>query len=145
MCGVVGVLWNALWRAVINVVQRAKLPVPNITKEPWDVLKDLKEDDSLMVLPADKGRASVVMNTNAYHAKDVQPQWERTLPVPKQRPNRPLGQQVFREAASLEHLTEAVYNKIRPRHKQPLRIWGLPKIHKAHVPLRTTVSCVNTF
>ena len=43
------------------------------------------------------------------------------------------------------YLSEAVYNKIRPRHKQPPRIYGLPKIHKADVPLRPIVSCVNTF
>ena len=43
------------------------------------------------------------------------------------------------------YLSEAVYNKIRPRHKQPPRIYGLPKIHKANVPLRPIVSCVNTF
>ncbi|CAH3045255.1 unnamed protein product [Pocillopora meandrina] len=43
------------------------------------------------------------------------------------------------------YLSEAVYNKIRPRHKQPPRIYGLPKIHKAYVLLRPIVSCVNTF
>ena len=41
------------------------------------------------------------------------------------------------------HLTESVYNKIRPKHKQPPRIYGLPKIHKV-TPLRPIVSCVNT-
>jgi len=35
--------------------------------------------------------------------------------------------------------------QIRPRHKQPPRINGLPKIHKADTPLRPIVSCVNTF
>ena len=43
------------------------------------------------------------------------------------------------------HIPEAVYNKIRPRHKQPPRVYGLPKIHKANTPLRPIVSCVNTF
>ena len=28
-----------------------------------------KEDESIMVLPADKGRASIVMDTNTYHTK----------------------------------------------------------------------------
>ena len=41
--------------------------------------------------------------------------------------------------------SEAVYNKIRPRHEQPLRVYGLPKIHKANTLLRPIVSCVNTF
>ena len=36
-------------------------------------------------------------------------------------------------------------NMIRPRHKQPPRIYGLPQIHKANIPLRPIVSCVNTF
>ena len=43
------------------------------------------------------------------------------------------------------HLSESVYNKIRPKHKQPPRIYGQPKIHKPNVPLRPIVSCINTF
>ena len=38
-----------------------------------------------------------------------------------------------------------MYNKIRPKHKQPPRIYGLPKIHKSNIPLRPIVSCVKTF
>ena len=34
-----------------------------------DALKSLKEDESIMVLSADKGRASVVMDTDTYRAK----------------------------------------------------------------------------
>ena len=34
-----------------------------------DALKSQKEDESIMVLPADKGRASVVMDTDTYRAK----------------------------------------------------------------------------
>ena len=34
-----------------------------------DALKSLKEDESIMVLPADKGRASVVMDTDSHRAK----------------------------------------------------------------------------
>lgn len=36
-------------------------------------------------------------------------------------------------------------DKIRPKQKQPPRIYGVPKIHKTNVPLRPKVSCVNTF
>ena len=42
-------------------------------------------------------------------------------------------------------MSETAYNKIRPRHKQPPRIYGLLKIHKADTPLRPIVLCVNTF
>ena len=42
-------------------------------------------------------------------------------------------------------LSEAIYKKIRPYHKQPPRISVLLKIHKTDVPLRPIVSCINTF
>ena len=52
-----------------GILQQAEPPEPNITKEMRDALKSLKEDESIMVLPADKGRASVVMDTDAYRAE----------------------------------------------------------------------------
>ena len=55
-------------RAVNSILQQADPPEPNITKI-WDALKNLKEDESIIVLPMDKGRASVVMDTNTYRAK----------------------------------------------------------------------------
>ena len=53
-------------RAVNGIVQQAEPPEPNITKEMRDALKSLKQEDSIMFLPADKGRASVVMDTDIY-------------------------------------------------------------------------------
>ena len=53
-------------RAVNGILQQAEPPEPNIMKEMRDVLKSLKEDESIMVLPADKGRTSVVMDTDTY-------------------------------------------------------------------------------
>ena len=40
-------------RAVNGILQQAELPEPNITKEMRDALKSLKEDQSIMVLPAE--------------------------------------------------------------------------------------------
>ena len=55
-------------RALNGILQQAEPPEPNIT-EMRDALKSLKEDKSIMVLPADKGRASVVMDTDTYRTK----------------------------------------------------------------------------
>ena len=113
-----------------------------------DALKRLKEDDSIMVLPADKGRASVVMDTNTYHAKMSSLVENGPYQLLNKDPTDRLTRKLSENLLTLKrsgHLTEAVYNKIRPRHKQPPRIYGLPKIHKANEPLRPIVSCVNTF
>ena len=55
-------------RAVNSILQQADPREPNITKM-RDALKNLKEDESIVVLPMDKGRASVVMDTDTYRAK----------------------------------------------------------------------------
>ena len=40
-------------RAVNAILQQAEPPKPNVTKEQQDALKSLKEDKSIMILPAD--------------------------------------------------------------------------------------------
>ena len=101
-----------------------------------------------MVLPADKGRASVVMDTDTYRAKMFtlieNGPYQLLNKDPTDRLTRKLSEKLLTLKRS-GYLPEAVYNKIRPRHKQPPRIYVLPKIHKADVPLRPIVSCVNTF
>ena len=60
---------DTIRRAVNNILQQGELPEPSITKEMQDTLKHLKEDEFIMVLSADKGRASVDMDTDTYHIK----------------------------------------------------------------------------
>ena len=61
---------DTIRRTVNSVLQQAEPPKPNITKEMHEALNNLKQDDSIMILPADKGRASVVLDTNTYHDKN---------------------------------------------------------------------------
>ena len=51
-----------------TILQQAEPPKSNITKEQHDALTSQKEDKSIMVLPADEGPASVVLDTDTYHA-----------------------------------------------------------------------------
>ena len=101
-----------------------------------------------MVLPADKGRASLVLDADTYHAKmsvllDSGP-YQLLNKDPTDRLTRKLSEKLLTLKRN-GHISEDVYNKIRPRHNQPPRIYGLPKIRKADTPLRPIVSCVNSF
>ncbi|XP_078382363.1 uncharacterized protein LOC144665059 [Oculina patagonica] len=92
-----------------------------------DALKSLKEDESIMVLPADKGRASVVMDADTYRTKmstliETGP-YQRLNKDPTDRWTRKLSEKLLTLKLDGD-LSEAVYNKIRPRHKQPPRIYG---------------------
>ena len=113
-----------------------------------DALKSLKEDEFIMIFPADEGRATVVMNINTYRAKMSTLIENGPHQLLNKDPTDRLTRKLSEKLLTLKrsgYLPEAVYNKIRPRHKQPPRIYVLPKIHKADVPLRPIVSCVNTF
>ena len=111
-------------------------------------LKSLKEDRSVMILPADKGRASVLLDADNYHNKMtslIESGPYRTVNKdPTDRLCRKLTDKllVLKRNGSLD---EKTYRKLRPQHKQPPRIYGLPKIHKPNIPLRPIVSCVNSF
>ena len=45
-----------------STVQSASLPNNNLTKDEQQVLKRLKNDNNIVILPADKGRVTVVMD-----------------------------------------------------------------------------------
>ena len=137
-------------RAVNTILQQAEPQKPNITREQQDALRSLKEDKSIMVLPADKGRASVILDTDTYmyHAKMSALINSGPYQLLKKDPTDHLTHKLSEKLLTLKrngHISEAVYNKISPRHKQPPRIYGLLKIHKANTLLRPIGSCVNTF
>ena len=125
-------------RAVNGILQQAEPPEPNITKEMRDALKNLKEDESSMVLPTDN-----IMDTDTYRAKMFTLIENGPYQLLNKDPTDRLTCKLSEKLLTLKrsgYLSEAVYNKIRPRHKQPPRIYGLLKIHKADVPLRPIVS-----
>ena len=83
-----------------------------------------------MVLPADKGRASVILDADTYHAKmsaliDSGP-YQLLNKDPTDRLTRKLSEKLLTLKRN-GHLSEAVYDKIRPRHKQSPMIYGLPR------------------
>jgi len=110
-------------RAVNSILQQAKPPEPNITKEMWDALKHLKEDDSIIFLPADKGRASVVMDVNNYRAKMSSLIQIGLYQLLNKDPTNRLTCKLSKKLLTVKrsrHLSEAVYNKIRPRHLESM-------------------------
>ena len=137
---------DAVRRSVNTILQQAQPPTPNITKEQQKALKSLKEGNSIMVLPADKGCATIILDADTYHAKMSALIDSRPYQLLNKDLTDRLTQKLYEKLLTLKrngHISEAVYNKIRPRHKQPPRIYGLPKIRlgqlcRVSIPLHTT-------
>ena len=47
---------------IASTVQSASIPDNNLTKDEQQALKRMKNDDTIVILPADKGRVTVVMD-----------------------------------------------------------------------------------
>ena len=103
--------------------------------------------DDVVILPADKGNATVVMSKEEYDRKIM-----ALLDTPTYRklPRDPTASQENKISRTLLKLKKdkklplRVYDRLRPSGPQPPRIYGLPKIHKPDVPLRPIVSCINS-
>ena len=53
----------------VDLLKKAKVTASNISKEERDALRTLKSDKDITILPADKGRSTVNLNTTTYKEK----------------------------------------------------------------------------
>ena len=59
----------ALKAEIAEILKDAKKPISNLSKEERQALKELKEDESIVILPADKGKCLVIMDRLEYNNK----------------------------------------------------------------------------
>ena len=117
-----------------------------LTKEQRKALKELRQIDKL-VLPADKGNATVLMTREDYATKmrglletATYRQLGKDLTVTQE--NR-----LSREIKDLEkykELSTTLYSRLRSSGCQPPRIYGLLKVHKTGVPRGPIVTCIGS-
>ena len=66
-----GQIADAIRSKITGVLQKSLHFIPNITPTERQALKDLKKDDSIVIVPADKGRSTVILNKD-YEQKCLQ-------------------------------------------------------------------------
>ncbi|XP_041471892.1 uncharacterized protein LOC121421288 [Lytechinus variegatus] len=135
-------------REVNAILASAKPPKSNVTPGMHKALKALKEESTIMILPADKGRASVVMDTSTYRDKISELISSGPYRALRKDPTDCLARKlatILRDLHKNGDIDDATYRVLRPTQKQPPRIYGLPEIHKPDVPLRPIVSCISSF
>ena len=129
---------------IASTIQSASLPDSNLTKDERQALKRLKTDENIVILPADKGRVTVVMDKTDYYDKmDALVNEKQTYQVLKRDPTPALQRKLNSKLLDLKK-TDAIdtqrYNRLRCRVPQPPKLYGLPKLHKPNIPMRPIVS-----
>ena len=110
----------------------------------FQALKRLRNDDGIVILPADKGRVTVVMNNTDYHDKmDELDNDKQTYEVLKRDLTPALKQKLKSKLLQLKKadvIDMRRYNRLRCPVPKPPKLYGLPKLHKLNVPMRPVVS-----
>ena len=118
--------------------KNAKTPATsNITREEREAVKELKRDDRIIFLPADKGNATVVLNKPDYNEQvtAILQDTKTYAPITDRRrnPTSSTATTLQKKLLSLKksgNITDAEYNKLKPNDPVPAAFYGLPKVRK---------------
>ncbi|BHF64099.1 hypothetical protein SprV_0200709800 [Sparganum proliferum] len=119
-----------------------------LSKAENEALRTLKADKSIVILPADKGRSTVVLNKEDYVNKVEALLGDRTAYFPCEGDmTKTLMSKINKDLASLRKskaITQLDWQRMKPKDSAIARFYGLPKVHKPGTPLRPIVSLRGT-
>ncbi|XP_052259249.1 uncharacterized protein LOC127863670 [Dreissena polymorpha] len=129
---------------VVKILKSATKPKSNITTKERDALRDLGKRKDIVILPADKGRTTVVMNKTEYVAKMDKLTSDRDTYEPlKKDPTRQVKTRlvnILKKWKKENLISDKLYHQLYPTSENVPKLYGLPKIHKKDAPLRPIVS-----
>ena len=127
-----------------RTLRRAKLPKPNITNEEYKALKELRKNDQIVILKADKGGATIILNKEDYVNKmkshlDLSGCYKKLNKNPLSCITREVAETIKRP-----YIDDDIKKKLLTSDPLIPRIYGLPNIHKSGIPLRPLVDTIGS-
>ena len=123
-----------------QALDKSKPPKPNISKTERQALKSLQDDNSIIILPADKGNATVVMDREEYSNKLADligyGGYCKVKKDPTLKTENKLSQILGKNK---DLIPQTKYRQLIQHYSKLPHIYGLPKIHKNGIPLRPIV------
>ena len=128
-----------------TILKKINTPNNKITTEEKKALVELRKDTNKTILTADKGVSLVVMNKEDYQKKALklldQPTYETITADPTTKYKNRLIL-LLKAIKSEGRIDEVTYKKLYPTGAGTPKFYGLPKVHKAGMPLRPIVSSI---
>ncbi|XP_070547586.1 uncharacterized protein [Ptychodera flava] len=137
---------DSLRADVVKILKNSKPPKSNITTEERNAIAQLSRDRNIVILPADKGRSTVILNKEEYKSKmsglvNDETTYVRLRNDPTRRVKNKLVNTLKRWKKD-NKIDSKLYNKLYPTSEVVPKLYGLPKIHKKDSPLRPIVSSI---
>ena len=135
-------------RGEIKAILKKKINYkPNITKEEHWAIKELRNDNTRMVLTADKGVSMVVMDKEDYNTKSEELLQSSTYKILTTDPTNRQKNKLISLLKSIKAeggISESTYKRLYPKGATTPKYYGLPKVHKKDTPLRPIVSSIGS-
>ena len=133
---------------MVEILKRAKPPKPNLSKAEKRAMEELKQYDYIVILNADKGNNTVVIDKLEYDKKlfvllSDSATHQVILKYPICAIEKRLNCFIWKLYKN-DKISSYFYKTLRSSDSALPRIYGLTKIHKLNVPLRPIVSFIGT-
>ena len=128
-------------------LKHCKQPKTNLTRQQLKAIQRLKGDESIKILPADKGRTTVILDSTEYHQKMEGLLQDGTYKKLKNDPTLKITKglnQMLRKLEDKHLMDRNTRLKLAPSQNRPPQMYGLPKIHKPDRPMRPIVSSIGS-
>ncbi|XP_072021516.1 uncharacterized protein [Amphiura filiformis] len=133
---------------VASTLRSSKPPKSNVSIHERKAINVLKTEDSIVILPADKGKATVVLDKQEYNEKaeillSDKKTYEELPSDPTQKYKRKLVA-ILTRLTNEEKISKTKYKQLYPTAENVPRLYCTPKIHKPNAPLRPIVDYTST-
>ena len=138
----------ALRSDVTRILQKRRNCKQNISVEERKALQKLSQRKDLKILPADKGRVTVVMEKNDYESKikellNDQDTYCKLRNDPTNKFKAKLVK-LLKQWKDKNKITQRLWQQLYPTASEIPKFYGLPKVHKKNTPLRPIVSSIGS-
>ena len=119
---------------VVCTIKRAKLPKSNISKGERIATQTLKKDNSIIILPADKGRAAVIINTTKNREKmtdmvgDTNTYTRLSKDPMHKHKNRMIN--ILRKWKRNGSISDKLYWKLYPESEEPQKLYRTHRLDR---------------
>jgi hypothetical protein len=138
----------ALRSDVTRILSKRRKHRPNINVEERKALQSLSRMKDLKILPADKGRVTVLMNASDYDGKiKALLSDSNTYDKLRSDPTNKFKVKLIRLIKMWKEnnkITQNIYFHLYPTAAETPKFYGLPKVHKNSNPLRPIVSSIGS-
>ena len=124
-------------------LQNSKPPKDNLSKDERKALKELQSDTSFIILPADKGRSTFILNREDYLEKCMDHINNGPYQLLKKDPTTKIKTKILKQLKVIKDnkfIDNKLYYYLKPTDSPVPRFYGQPKIHKPRVTIRPIVS-----